>query len=220
MRSRALGQSAMWTPQPTRLMFSSIQGSTSGSSETRYVSNRISTCGRPGVPPGRCRPRRGLLTNARHSRAGFGVGPARNRPRFRLRRVRPSPRCCSVLDEQFRAPLASVWSPSGPARQATHSGSYAANRRDRCLERRDALGRRRRGLPCRRSRSAGSTAQRERNSTRGRPAAAEQCDVRVVVIGQLELPNPDRVEAGSRVGRDVFRERRVGRRHLRGARAS
>ena len=44
---------------------------------------------------------------------------------------------------------------------------------------------------------------------------AQQRDVRLVVLGQLELPQPDRVEAGGGVGRDVLGERGADGRDLR-----
>jgi hypothetical protein len=46
------------------------------------------------------------------------------------------------------------------------------------------------------------------------PDVPQECDVRRIVRGQLHLPDPDAVEAGSGVCRDVLRERGADRRDL------
>ena len=102
-------------------------------------------------------------------------------------------------------PSATVRPPSGPERHATHS---ARTRRTvgRSLERADPL------LDVGGPLHPGDREREHRRhlgtQTETRKAVlAQQRDVRLVVLGQLELPEPDRVEARCGIGLDVLGER-------------
>ena len=205
VRSGSGGSSATCSPV-TR---AAIAASASGRSCQRlYVSAMIPTSGRP-ASSSSARASAIVLTNETVS---CSAGWAGSRPKRT-----PASRAAAAISlspstTSSRARSGSR-SPTGPVRQSTDSGSYAASRRT--LAQSAAIrscGSGGPSMPGRRSGRIDGTVGMQ--FATARPALAQQLEVRGVVLRELHLPDADALEPGGRVGGDVLGEGRAHRRDL------